>query len=227
MGAEPAAADGPGSGSPAAVVEEPGDYSVRGGLIDVFSPLYSDPLRMEFFGDMVESIHFFSATSQRRIQPLIEAILLPAREAVLKPENRSALINSGFDFPARRITVNLAPADLPKEGSRFDLPIALGILAASGQADDHRFEEFEFIGELSLSGKLKPVRGILPVAIRARAARRGLVVPVDCGAEAALAGGKRTYCADSLLSVVGWLRGVMKPEQRVATEGANSVLPLA
>ena len=78
----------------AAVVEEPGDFSVRGGLIDVFSPLYSDPLRMEFYGDMVESIHFFSATSQRRMQALPEAILLPAREAVLKPEGRSALINS-------------------------------------------------------------------------------------------------------------------------------------
>ncbi len=78
----------------AAVVEEPGDYSVRGGLIDLFSPLYGDPLRMEFFGDVVESIHFFSATSQRRMQPLYEAIVLPAREAVLKPEERSALVSN-------------------------------------------------------------------------------------------------------------------------------------
>jgi transcription-repair coupling factor (superfamily II helicase) len=78
----------------AAVVEEPGDYSVRGGLIDVFSPLYGNPLRMEFFGDMVESIHFFSATTQRRMQPLSEATVLPAREAVIQPEDRSALISS-------------------------------------------------------------------------------------------------------------------------------------
>ena len=79
--------------SPSAVVEEPGDYTVRGGLMDVFSPLYDDPLRMEFFGDVVESIHYFSATSQRRMQALPEAILLPAREAVLKPEHRSTLVN--------------------------------------------------------------------------------------------------------------------------------------
>jgi transcription-repair coupling factor (superfamily II helicase) len=78
----------------AAVVEEPGDYSVRGGLIDVFSPLYNDPLRIEFFGDVVESIHRFSATTQRRREPLPEAVLLPAREAVLNPQDRSALVNS-------------------------------------------------------------------------------------------------------------------------------------
>jgi magnesium chelatase family protein len=140
--------------------------------------------------------------------PKVSLVGLP-QTAVRESKDRvkAALLNAGFDFPDGAVTISLAPADLPKEGSRFDLPIALGILAASGQADDHRFEEFEFIGELSLSGKLKPVRGILPVAIRARAARRGLVVPVDCGAEAALAEGKRTYCADSLLSVVGWLQG--------------------
>ncbi|KPJ76896.1 MAG: transcriptional regulator [Deltaproteobacteria bacterium SG8_13] len=78
----------------AAVVEEPGDYAVRGGLVDVFSPLYDDPLRMEFFGNVVESIHFFSATSQRRMQQVPEAVLLPAREAVLEPAGRSALVSN-------------------------------------------------------------------------------------------------------------------------------------
>ena len=140
--------------------------------------------------------------------PKVSLVGLP-QTAVRESKDRvkAALLNAGFDFPDGAVTISLAPADLPKEGSRFDLPIALGILAASGQADDHRFDEFEFVGELSLSGKLKPVRGILPMAIRARSAGRGLVVPADCGAEAALAEGRRTYCADSLLSVVGWLHG--------------------
>ena len=160
--------------------------------------------------------------------PKVSLVGLP-QTAVRESKDRvkAALLNAGFDFPDGAVTISLAPADLPKEGSRFDLPIALGILAASGQADDHRFETYEFVGELSLSGQLKPVRGVLPMAIRARAAGRGLVVPVDCGAEAALAKGKRSYCADSLLSVVAWLHGdatldrVKPPAVRRATGGAD------
>ncbi|MEJ2383979.1 MAG: YifB family Mg chelatase-like AAA ATPase [Xanthomonadales bacterium] len=140
--------------------------------------------------------------------PKVSLVGLP-QTAVRESKDRvkAALLNAGFDFPDGAVTISLGPADLPKEGSRFDLPIALGILAASGQVDDSRFEDFEFIGELSLSGKLKPIRGTLPVAIRARSVRRGLVVPIDCGPEAALAKGRRTYCAESLLSVVSWLHG--------------------
>src|ERR1700704_1422359 len=74
---------------------------------------------------------------------------------------RAALVNSRFDFPARRITVNLAPAELPKESGRFDLPIALGILAATGQIPADRFAEYEFAGELALTGELRPIRGTL------------------------------------------------------------------
>jgi magnesium chelatase family protein len=78
---------------------------------------------------------------------------------------RSALVNSCFDFPERRITVNLAPADLPKGGSRFDLPIALGILAASGQLPREHLGAWEFLGELALDGSLRPVPGVVPVSI--------------------------------------------------------------
>src|SRR5690554_7888382 len=77
-----------------------------------------------------------------------------------KDRVRSALLNAGFEFPARRITINLAPADLPKEGGRFDLPIALGILAASGQIPAESLKELECIGELSLDGALRPLKGI-------------------------------------------------------------------
>jgi len=98
----------------------------------------------------------------------------------------AALINSHFDFPARRITINLAPADLPKEGSRFDLPIAMGILAASGQIPVEKLKQFEFIGELALSGELREIRGVLPAAVQCRDKKRKLVLPKQNASEAAL-----------------------------------------
>ncbi len=82
-----------------------------------------------------------------------------------KDRVRSALLNAGFDFPARRITLNLAPADLPKDGGRFDLAIALGILAASGQLPGTALDGLECLGELALSGAIRPVRGVLPAAL--------------------------------------------------------------
>ena len=140
--------------------------------------------------------------------PRMSMVGLPetaVREA--KDRVKAALLNAGFKFPDGHVTISLAPADLPKEGSRFDLPIALGILAASAQVDDSRFEGYEFIGELSLGGGLNPVRGALPVAIQAKRSGRGLVMPVGNGAEAALAQGQRQFCAGSLLAVVSWLQG--------------------
>ena len=82
-----------------------------------------------------------------------------------KDRVRSAILNSNFEFPAKRITVNLAPADLPKEGGRFDLPIALGILAASQQIAINKLDSHEFVGELALSGELRRVKGVLPAAL--------------------------------------------------------------
>jgi magnesium chelatase family protein len=127
------------------------------------------------------------------------------REA--KDRVKAALLNCGFAFPPGHITISLAPADLPKEGGRFDLPIALGILAASAQLDDRHLDEYEFIGELSLGGELNPVKGVLPVAIEARRAGRKLVVPAANAAEAALSGGGRQFAAASLLAVVASLEG--------------------
>ena len=104
-----------------------------------------------------------------------------------KDRVRAALLNSGFDFPPSRITVNLAPADLPKSGGRFDLPIALGLLAASGQLDGSLLEPYEFIGELALGGELRSVNGALPTALATQGSGRALVVPVANAAEASLA----------------------------------------
>jgi len=91
-----------------------------------------------------------------------------------KDRVRAAIINSAFDFPAKRITVNLAPADIPKDGGRFDLPIALGILAASGQISEKSLLDYEFIGELALGGQLRSVKGVLPTAFAANESGRSL-----------------------------------------------------
>ncbi|MCG7947849.1 MAG: ATP-dependent protease, partial [Candidatus Thiodiazotropha taylori] len=117
--------------------------------------------------------------------PALSIVGLPemaVRES--KDRVRGALINSQFEFPARRITINLAPADLPKEGGRFDLAIALGILAASGQIPKQALDQYEFAGELALSGQLRRVHGILPAALAARDAKRALILAEENAAEA-------------------------------------------
>jgi magnesium chelatase family protein len=124
-----------------------------------------------------------------------------------KDRVRSALINSGFKWPQSRITVSLAPAELPKEGGGFDLPIALGILAASKQIPGTAFDNCEFIGELSLNGELRSVRGVLPAAIRSRDCQRALVIPAANAAEAGLVKGGEKHCAASLLEVSNWIKG--------------------
>ena len=96
-----------------------------------------------------------------------------------KDRVRSALLNCRFEFPARRITVNLAPADLPKESGRFDLPIALGILAATAQIPADRLGEYEFAGELALTGELRPIRGALAMTYNAHRSGRAFVLPVE------------------------------------------------
>ncbi|OGT46649.1 MAG: ATP-dependent protease [Gammaproteobacteria bacterium RIFCSPHIGHO2_12_FULL_41_20] len=123
-----------------------------------------------------------------------------------KDRVRSALMNTEFEFPARRMTVNLAPADLPKDGGRFDLPIALGILAASGQIPLESLAQYEFTGELALSGGLRPVSGVLPMVLSVKQAGRTLIVPHANVAEAALAQHSVVLSAQHLLEVCAFLR---------------------
>jgi magnesium chelatase family protein len=130
------------------------------------------------------------------------------REA--KDRVRAALNHTQFEFPARRITVNLAPADLPKDSGRFDLPIAIGILAASGQIASEALAAHEFAGELSLTGELRPVRGALAMALQARAAARAFVLPEQNAPQAALAEGAQVLPARTLLEVVAHLCGEAK-----------------
>ena len=140
--------------------------------------------------------------------PAFHIVGLPdteVREA--KDRVRAALHQARFEFPARRITVNLAPADLPKDSSRFDLPIALGILAASGQLKGEALATHEFAGELSLTGELRPVRGALAMALGAGKAGRAFVLPAQSAAQAALAEGVCVLPAASLLEVCAHVAG--------------------
>ena len=152
--------------------------------------------------EVVVEAHLANGLPAFTLVGLPETEVKEARDRV-----RAAIQNSRYEFPARRITVNLAPADLPKESGRFDLPIALAILAASGQIPSDKFKQAEFAGELALTGELRPVRGALAMALATRAVKRQLVLPVQSAAEAALASGVETLGATSLLDVCAWLAG--------------------
>jgi len=123
-----------------------------------------------------------------------------------KDRVRGAISSCKFEFPRERITVNLGPADMRKTGGRFDLPIALGILAAKRLIPSNRFDSFEFYGELALNGDIRSVPGVLPAAIKAADAGHPIVVPKDNGAEAILVPGE-VYVANTLLEVTAFLRG--------------------
>ena len=125
-----------------------------------------------------------------------------ARERV-----RAAIRNSGCEFPMRRITVNLAPADVLKEGSHFDLPIALGLLVAMGVLPGDEIEGYTVLGELALDGAIAPVAGVLPAAIAASAAARGLICPAACGGEAAWAGTIEVLAPATILALINHFKG--------------------
>ncbi|MDT8403184.1 YifB family Mg chelatase-like AAA ATPase [Sulfuriflexus sp.] len=150
-------------------------------------------------------IHISNGLPALSIVGLAETEVRESKERV-----RSAIINSNFDFPARRITINLAPADLPKQGGRFDLAIALGILHASGQLEAPELADYEFSGELALTGQLRSIRGALPIAIAAHQARRQLILPAENAAEASLIQDARQYSAQHLLEVCAHLNGTAR-----------------
>lgn len=127
-----------------------------------------------------------------------------------KDRVRSAIINSQFEFPARRITINLAPADLPKQGARFDLAIAIGILVASRQIETNKLNEYEFIGELALTGDIRSVTGALPTALATRESKHKLILPTENKAEAKLIRNAEQYAASHLLDVCAHLNGTNK-----------------
>lgn len=134
--------------------------------------------------------------------PSLVIVGLPEKAVKESKERvKSAIINSGFEYPVKKIVVNLAPADLPKDGGRFDLPIAIGILAASGQIPVEKLKHYEFTGELALSGQLRPVRGILPIAVGTEDAGRQLIIPIDNASEAALVDDLVLFPAEHLADI--------------------------
>lgn len=147
-------------------------------------------------------VHITGGLPGLSIVGLPEAAVRESKDRV-----RSALLNTGFKFPSRRITINLAPADLPKEGGRFDLPIALGILVASKQLAAQHLGDHEFLGELALTGHLRPIRSTLPASLSARDTEHLLVLPRPNADEAALISNSRILPATHLLEVCAHLNG--------------------
>ena len=135
-----------------------------------------------------------------------------------KDRVRSALINSDFELPIGRTTINLAPADLPKEGCRFDLAIALGLLIASKQLTTDNINQYEFAGELALSGKLRYIHGALPIALHAKSANRTLIVPTSNVDEASLVKGLKVLPAKHILEVYDHLSGKKIIEPHTSTQ---------
>ncbi len=159
--------------------------------------------------------------------PCFNIVGLPATEVKESKERvRAALANSGFEFPAGRITINLAPAELPKDGGRFDLAIAIGILVASEQVTPRlALDTLEFFGELGLSGDLRPIRGALPAAAAAAAAGHRVVLPLGNHHELTWCPDLEAVIADSLRSVCEKL--IAKEIQSSATSGSALCVPLA
>jgi magnesium chelatase family protein len=137
---------------------------------------------------------------------LPEAAVKESRDRVM-----TALINSGFSFTFGRTTINLAPADVKKEGPSFDLPIAVGLVAASEQMESDQLDRFILVGELALNGAVRPVKGVLPIALRAREqGKTGVLVPTDNAAEAAVVAGLQVIPVQNLREAVGFLGAEIK-----------------
>ena len=144
-----------------------------------------------------------------------------------KDRVKSAIKNSGYDFPACRITINLAPADIRKDGAAFDLPIAVGILCANGLIEARSLDDVILMGELSLDGRIKPVRGVLPVAVAAASwGKRGLLLPIENAEEGAVANGPAIYAVRDLAEVVALLTGEISKQPFTSSRSPGSEQPL-
>ncbi len=163
-------------------------------------------------------VHISNGLPSLSIVGMLETAVKESKDRV-----RSALLNSQFNFPQQRITINLAPADLPKEGGRFDLPIALGILAASNQLSVSSLADKEFIGELGLTGELRSVRGVLPTTLATSKAKRELVLPLDNAKEAVLIEEAISFGAGHLLDVCAHLGGQKRLDMAEKSELISAV----
>lgn len=163
------------------------------------------------FGSALFGIEAIPITIEVNIDKGIQFFLVGLPDSAVKESQQrieAALNNTGFKYPKQKIVINMAPADIRKEGSAYDLPIAIGILAASGQVDHQLIEQFIIMGELSLDGGLKPIKGALPIAIKAlQEGFTGLILPEDNAAEAAVVSQLQVYGASNITEVIAFLNG--------------------
>jgi magnesium chelatase family protein len=171
--------------------------------------MYAEPVTVE--------LHISSGQASFNLVGLPEVEVRESRDRV-----RAAIQTAGFEFPYRKLTANLAPAEIPKESGRFDLPIAVSLLAASGQIPSKSLAQFEFAGELGLNGDLRPVRGALAMALAAKASGRTLILPTASAIEASLAPGANVLAANTLLQVAAHVAGRQLLEPPILAEAANA-----
>ncbi len=170
---------------------------------------------------VIVEVHIARGLPSFSIVGLPETVVKESRDRV-----RGAIINSNFEFPYRRLSVNLAPADLPKEGGRFDLPIALGVLAATNQISQRALRDKVFLGELAFSGELRDIGGSLIAALSLKGTGETLILPERCARQAALVKSAKVYGVNSLLKLCAVLNGLEAfPETRPAEIPEQSAYP--
>src|SRR5690606_22974658 len=154
------------------------------------------------FGSAVFGVNAATITIEVNVDKGAQMAIVGLPDTAVKEAQqriKAALINSGYSLPVRNITINMAPADIRKEGTAYDLPLAIGILAATGQTSDERLSEFIIMGELSLDGSLRPIKGILPIAIEAKKEGfKGMIVPSHNAREAAIVSDLDVYGVDNI-----------------------------
>ena len=171
------------------------------------------------FGSAVYGINATTVTVETNINPGINFLLVGLPDNAVKESQQrvdAALKNNGFKMPGKSIVINMAPADIRKEGSAYDLTIAIGILAASGQIISDKVNEYIIMGELSLDGGLQPIRGVLPIAIKAKEEKfKGIILPKKNAKEAAIVSGLEVYGVENIKEVIGFFNGNIVLEQTV------------
>src|ERR1051326_5090906 len=169
------------------------------------------------FGSAVHGITATTITIETNIGKGVNFFLVGLPDSAVKESHQrieAALKNIGYSLPIGKITINMAPADIRKEGSAYDLTIAIGILAASGQMSNERIGEYRVLGELSLDGGVQPIKGVLPIAINAKESGfKGIILPKQNAREAATVAGLEVYGVESIREVIGFFDGTSFPEK--------------
>ena len=171
------------------------------------------------YGSAVFGINATTVTVETNINPGVNFFLVGLPDSAVKESQQridAALKNNGYKMPGKSIVINMAPADIRKEGSAYDLTIAVGILAASGQIKSEKVSDYIIMGELSLDGGLQPIKGVLPIAIKAREEKfKGIILPKQNAKEAAIVAGLEVYGVENIKEVIGFFNEIIQLEQTI------------